>query len=376
MEFVRNLESKKYFQHIYIYGAGIVAASVYTALWKQHGIRTEKFVVSSAAGNPDEIDGVSVVTLDEVKGGISGIFWIIAAPKVHHADVRDVLLKRGADNENMLFVDSGFENRLMESYFKSKGYVTQSDFGEGIPTMHDEKRHDEKRHDEKRIEVYQVKCHMDRPLLHAGKIPQYIKPIQAGTALTKQRIAPLSDSMYEDNISSKNGNYCELTATYHVWKHSDADYKGICHYRRIFDLNEETLHNIFRSGADVILPYPTVHYPNIKEQHCRYISDSDWDAMLRAVEEVEPEYGADFKRIFSEQFFYNFNMLVARREVFDDYCRVLFGILKKTEELASPKGWERSDRFAGYMGENLTTLYFMANKDRLKIIHAGKIWLT
>ena len=68
--------------------------------------------------------------------------------------------------------------------------------------------------------------------------------------------------------------------------------------------------------------------------------------------------------------------MIARQDVFDDYCNFLFSVLSRTEELTTPKGWERSDRFAGYLGENLTTLYFMANKDRLKILHAGKIWLT
>lgn len=362
MESVRSLRNIKCDQHIYIYGAGIVAVGVYAALAEQHGIRTEKFVVSSDAGNPNKIDGVPVMMLDEVKDGISGIFWIIAVPEVHHADIKNMLLQRGADSENMLFVDSGLENWLMESYFRLKGYRTQSDFSASFPTVYTQKN----------IEVYQVKCHMDKPLLHPVKIPQYVKPIQAGAVLTKQRTALMTDNMYRDNISSKNGNYCELTATYHAWKHSSAEYKGICHYRRIFDLDEEALYNIFGSGADVILPYPTVHYPDIMHQHLRYISDSDWDAMLQAVKEAAPEYSVDFSTIFSGQYFYNFNMLVARREVFDDYCSVLFSILEKAEGLTVPKGWERLDRFAGYMGENLTTLYFRKNEDKLKIVLAGK----
>ena len=77
-----------------------------------------------------------------------------------------------------------------------------------------------------------------------------------------------------------------------------------------------------------------------------------------------------------EQFFNNFNMLIAKSAVFDDYCSFLFKVLERTEELTTPKGWERADRFAGYLGENLTTIYFLKNREKLKIAYAGKIWLT
>lgn len=77
-----------------------------------------------------------------------------------------------------------------------------------------------------------------------------------------------------------------------------------------------------------------------------------------------------------EQFFNNFNMLIAQSAVFDDYCNFLFAVLERTEELTTPKGWERAERFAGYLGENLTTIYFLKNRDKLKIAYAGKMWLT
>lgn len=151
----------------------------------------------------------------------------------------------------------------------------------------------------------------------------------------------------------------------------------MCHYRRIFDISDEQMNVLLdkKDEWDVILPYPSVHYPNILKQHARYVEEADWNAMLQAIKDVAPSYYKKLDLIFQQQFFYNYNMLIARREVFDDYCSFLFPVLGRTEELTMPKGWERADRFAGYLGENLTTLYFMANKDRLKIIHTGKLWL-
>ena len=129
--------------------------------------------------------------------------------------------------------------------------------------------------------------------------------------------------------------------------------------------------------VDVILPYPSIHYPDISGQHNRYVNERDWSAMLQAMQEVAPEYyTAYMSTISKENYFYNFNMLIAKKEVYDDYCRFLFSVLERTEELTTPRVWERADRFAGYLGENLTTIYFRKNRNKLQIVHTGKMWLT
>ncbi len=39
-----------------------------------------------------------------------------------------------------------------------------------------------------------------------------------------------------DNISEKKYKYSELTVQYWAWKNQEADYYGLCHYRRYFIL--------------------------------------------------------------------------------------------------------------------------------------------
>lgn len=127
---------------------------------------------------------------------------------------------------------------------------------------------------------------------------------------------------------------------------------------------------------DVVLPFPTMHEPDIREHHKRYVKDSDWQAMLQALRELQPDYADAYEEIFSQQYLYNYNMLVAKKQVLADYCAWLFPILERVEELSVPKGSERADRYIGYLGENLLTLYFMYHRRDLNIVHTGRLMLT
>ena len=57
-------------------------------------------------------------------------------------------------------------------------------------------------------------------------------PIHMGSE-GKTDIGFIGDNTGE-NISNKNANYCELTGLYWAWKNLQADYIGLCHYRRYF----------------------------------------------------------------------------------------------------------------------------------------------
>lgn len=228
-----------------------------------------------------------------------------------------------------------------------------------------------------KISVYKAKFFKDKELSTPFVNPEYMHDLQVGTARTDVRVADLLDNQ-GDNISHKNGNYSELTGLYWIWKNrlvsadvKDDEYFGVAHYRRMFDLSEDDLLRIQDNGIDVVLPYPMPYEPCIAEHPKRYLKDVDWRALLTALEELQPEYAKSFKDILEGEYMYNYNIIIAHREVLCDYCSWLFPILERTEELSDPKGWERADRYIGYMGEILETLYFMHNKDRLNIVHTG-----
>lgn len=377
-----------------IYGAGIVAASVYTAIKTLCGCMPCFFLISdSEAADLDEpkerhvfrhfqeINGIPVKTLSEWKeGGEIPEKYVVAAPEVHHAAIVRALRELRIEDEKIFLFTNERENELMEKYYRMiPGHRTIRGILAGQKALEKALTLSEKELFSDIVHVYQAKSHMDRPVQSQSIMPAYICPVQVGASLTEQIICELQDNSGE-NISTKNRNYCELTASYYAWRHSDDHYKGICHYRRLFDIDVEQMCALLCCATewDVILPYPSVHYPDISSQHSRYIKESDWKAMLQALGELEPAYLEAYEKNITngEQYFFNFNMLIAKAEVFDEYCSFLFRVLERTEELVTPKGWERADRFAGYLGENLTTMYFLKNRERWKIAYAGKIWLT
>ena len=357
-----------------IYGAGIVATSIYMAIKSKYGVRPEAFLVFDREKNPVEIDKIPVIVLSDWNKSDKNMVYLVAVPQPHHGAIRDSLRGSGIDEKQIVWIDSLLENRIMDDFYRNRTHfltVSQVLEEKECQTQPEENRPTGRG----KIEVFQARSQKDRQLHSRIKHADYVKPIQAGAALVSSVFLDLHDDV-GDNISAKNGNYCELTAGYYAWKHSSADYKGLCHYRRIFHLSDEQMQRILSGGdTDVILPYPSVHFPNIYSQHVRYVAERDWSAMLVALEERAPDYRKKFERLFCGQYFYNFNMVIAKREVFHDYCSFLFSVLERAEELAEPTGAARSDRFAGYLGENLTTLYFLANRDKLKILHTGKLWL-
>lgn len=376
-----------------IYGAKSLALGMYRAIEKLYPEEEcIGFVVNSRKGNPSTLAGLPVIEMEELKVRIApenrdDLHILVCTPEDLHPEISAYIEENGFSTYTCM--NSKKEAKLMEEYFVAIDKFKSLHRLPACANCSDDM--DETETDKfnqmkdsastPSLHVYQAKFYKDRPLKNSYDLADWMIPIQVGAALTDVRVTDVCDDQ-GDNISEKNVNYCELTALYWMWKNKliedgdSEDYYGLFHYRRILDINEEDIRRIVANDVDVVVSYPTLHEPDIEEHHARYIPEGDWEAMLAALEELYPDYREAYNTIFSQEYMYNYNMMVAKKSVLKDYCDWLFPILERTEELSTPKGWERKDRYIGYLGENLMTLYFFYNKDKYNIAHTGRIMLT
>lgn len=354
-----------------IYGAQGYALGAYKAIKTLYPKREITcFLVTRMDGNPSALDGIPVKTLAAYAGELSGeekgqVEILIAAPDQVQPEIEEVLENFGFRHHRRLTFARWAE--LQKLFHARLGIflpLSALPVGCHLPF----------------IRVYMAKSHVDKPLRGSISLPEYVFPLQVGADCCNVRVADLADNT-GDHISGKNGNYCELTALYWMWKNKltaagsddveEGQYFGLCQYRRGFEFTEDDLLRLADNGVDVLLPYPLPYEPDIHAHHERYIKEKDWKAMQQALLELQPEYAEAFPEILGQQYLYNYNVILAKKKVLRDYCNWLFPILERTEELSEPRGWERNDRYIGYMGETLETLYFMKNADRLNVVHTG-----
>lgn len=355
---------------ITIFGAKSIALGTYHAI---HTLYPEQwidaFLVTSKENNPDTLVGLAVVELSLYEDKEACV--LIATPENVHEEIVQMLDEQGF--HDYVCIDSRKEALLMEKYYEKIGEFASAH------TLQDVGKITKK----PKLEVYVAKFYKDQQLKNTYDFRDWQIPIQVGAVLTDVRVTDICDNVGE-NISAKNVNYCELTALYWIWKNrlnlgmveDENAYYGLFHYRRVLDMSEEDIQKMVENDVDVILPFPMMCEPDIMEHHTRYIKEEDWNAMLQALRELEPDYADAYEKIFPEPYMYNYNMIIAKRQVLADYCAWLFPILERTEELSSPRGSERADRYIGYMGENLLTLYFMYHQKDLKIYHTGRLLLV
>lgn len=316
-----------------IFGAQGYALGTYMAMKTIYSEReVEGFLVSELGINPLSLSGMPVNVLGEYAAGLSEaekaeVRIVIATPEDVQEEIEKSLLSFGFRNIERL--GSGAWAKMMGDYFNRTGeFRTLSSLPVGK--------------DKPDISIFRACSSFDRKL----KNP----PVLSGEYLDVNVVT--TDGI---NIAEKNGNYSELTVLYWMWKNhlSNRDdgmidgsgYFGLAQYRRMFELSEEDFKRLAQNDIDVVLPYPLPYEPDINAHHERYLKEADWSALIKALEELQPEYAHYFPRVLGQKYLYNYNVILAKRSVLKDYCEWLFPILERTEELSSPKGSERSDRY-------------------------------
>jgi len=338
------------YDEIYIYGARIVAGTVYYFLTKKlPEIKINGFVVT--AKENDSFLEKPVYEIAEIKNKNSLI--IVATIECFHAEIAKKLNE--LNFKNIIFIDDLARDSMVLELNSDISYIKST---ENIS------------HNEKKLNIFMATGHFDKISVDVNSFDKWVVPIQVGSSFTDNILYEIRDNT-GDNISDKNKNYCELTATYWIWKNIKNDYIGLCHYRRHFRLNEKMINYIFDNDIDVVLPVPVICLPNARQHHSYYIDENAFSTMMDVLREYYPEYYNEADKVFNEKLFYWHNMWIMKKEHLDKYCTWLFDILEKVERKVDINNI-RSDRYLGYLAESLTTLYFRCNKYNLKIEHVSE----
>lgn len=331
-----------------IYGAQVVAYGAFRAVMELCGRKPECFVVTRPEGNPDEINGIPVRTPEVLRRD-----WLVVVGVTELLQGEIVSSLKGRGFENLFILTQREEHRLMSAYFARIGKFPAATV--------------QKQDLETDIVLYEVRNHRDQPLRTRPALRDFERSIQAGAALSDKRVAPLTDDTGE-NISAKNKQYCELSATYWVWKNTGHAWTGIEHYRRHLLVTP----NMLGGDVDAVLPLPYLCYPDTMAQFRRFVSGDVQQALLRALKTLHPlEYG-EYEKILYGPYQYTYNIFCAKRAVFEDYCGWFFEITGHMEIMSDKVPEIRETRALSYVAEVLTNLYFTYNQGRWNIRHTGR----
>ncbi len=198
-------------------------------------------------------------------------------------------------------------------------------------------------------------------------------PLQVG-ATGKETIEDYVRDDTGENISEKNANYCELTGLYWIWKHANAEYVGLVHYRRHFSngrlgvskmdkVMEKEQWNQLLQEVDVVLPKPRNYF--IETNYSQYVHahhQEDLDKTREILSEMYPEYLAVYDEVMKRTWGHRFNMFVMTKSVLQDYCTWLFDILFTLEERLDISGYSKNDaRVFGFVSERLLDVWLLHN---------------
>jgi len=184
-------------------------------------------------------------------------------------------------------------------------------------------------------------------------------PLHVGAALHDEDPGFLRDDA-GDNISTLNPSFCELTGLYWAWKHLDADYLGMVHYRRYFALEKpHTSKNLLAhvlqhdelapllSEYSVFVPSKRHYMIESLYSHYKHTHYAEQLDLVRTIlEERYPDYLNSYDKIVNKKSGYMFNMMILRRDLFDEYCTWVFDVLFTLKDRLPPE----MEQLTGFQG--------------------------
>ncbi len=202
-----------------------------------------------------------------------------------------------------------------------------------------------------------------------------------------------------NNISGKRNSFCELTVQYWAWKNYNADYYGLCHFRRYLSFSDstysrsltgtidekalttqvmkkyslldqekikDTVHlydGIVAESFDASLcPKPRLPHDTVYEMWTKQstlVSKDVLDLTIQLVKEMYPIYYPAMCDYLNSKDYTGYNCFVLKKELFFQMCEFQFHILFELERRVDMSSYTGNMlRTPGYMGELLYATFF------------------
>lgn len=343
-------------ENILIYGAGMMGKALYRCLsGEPYNKNILGFIVSQKDNNPSNIGHVPVMDLEEGKK-YKDYLLLVALHDKNITSALEVLDEQKFTNLLPVTFDGDAWMHIRGNWIRNREKKSKPMYLEQVV--------------EKKCKIYVAYSEHDKILNEIPPLRNFEQPIQVGASLAEKRIFNVCDDVGE-NISAKNRKYCELTALYWMWKHDISQYLGLSHYRRRFSFSEEQLNRLLDSDVDFIVTMPIVNFAGVKQQYILDHELSDWMIMLDVIHRNYPEYDRTALEVGNGNYYYGYNMFIARREVLDKYCRWLFTILEACENRIGDKPDVYQNRYLGFLSERLLTIFIEQNPN-LNVVIADK----
>lgn len=223
-----------------------------------------------------------------------------------------------------------------------------------------------------------IAAHKEYPLPESG----CFLPVWAGSSLSSADLSYQRDDEGE-NISSLNPGFCELTVLYWGWKNlPGCQYIGLEHYRRRFgkkgaDVSSSELEKAIDEGVSLFVPKKRRYFiESLRSHYCHTHSEEHLKVMDQVVLSKYPDMKESYDRALGKTYGYMFNMMIAKREVLDEYCSWLFDILFEIRGKTDVTGLSSYDaRLYGRLSELLFNVWvdYKISKGELKTSQVREI---
>lgn len=243
-----------------------------------------------------------------------------------------------------------------------------------------------------------------------------ITPIYVGAKINRENLEYLKDST-GNNISEKNGNFCELTGIYWMWKNVDADFYGMMHYRRYISFENRWKYKLKRmlyvfsrvfylkliismlgmkelfqvkvsdeqlmrkeiekmskkitseiQKYDIILPKKEIFNKSVYKQYKSSHIAEHLDKLLEIVKENYPElYPYYEKTIKKGNKIYPLNIFIMKKKYFFEYSEFVFDVLFKLEKKIEIPSDAYQKRVFGFLSERMMLPFIEYLKDKKNV---------